>query len=303
MNAAGNEGVPIGRLQIRNGVVRSADDVAIDLLGIDPTGTALAEAFRADDRPVLADCLGGDLARTVAIDCRPSAGVEWVRCWLNPVASGVEVTVVDRTGDRRADVLASFDSAMAHDLRNPLNVLDGRLQLLEVESQHLGAIERATRGIADQIEALRALADAGSPLVGPDLIDLSTVVESAIEEATTEAATVDLPRERHVIGDRDRLRATVVELLENAREHGDAETVAISIDGATLNVSDDGSGPLDLDRIFEAGYTTDPDRPGYGLTRVDWTARAHGWTVGAEESAGGGLTVTLEIGDPLLTGE
>lgn len=293
------EGVPIGHLDVREGVVQSANERALALLGADLGGAPFAEAIHATDRGVIADLLDAELARPVGITCRPAAadgGVEWVRCWLAPSESGVDVLVVDRTADRRADVLADYDSAMAHDLRNPLNVIDGRLELLDVGGEHRAAIQRSTTKIADRITALRELAAAGRPLTGPALL----AVDDLIADATRRVPiTVDGPAtDRAVVGDADRLTAAFVELFENAADHGDADRVLVTVDGSTLRIADDGEGALDPDRVLDAGYTTDPDRAGYGLTAVDWTARVHGWSVDVTDDEG--FAVDIEIGDPLL---
>ncbi|AWB26220.1 hypothetical protein HARCEL1_00040 [Halococcoides cellulosivorans] len=185
---------------------------------------------------------------------------------------------------------------MAHDLRNPLNVIDGRLELLDASGEHRDAIERSTTGIADRITALRELAAAARPVVGPDLLAVSDLIAEA---AARGPITVDIPdTDRHVVGDADRLTAALLELFENAATHGDADCVVVTVEGSTLRVEDDGSGAFDPDRVLDAGYTTDPDRPGYGLTAVDWTARAHGWSVDVAENAG--LAVDISIGAPLL---
>jgi len=55
-------------------------------------------------------------------------------------------------------------------------------------------------------------------------------------------------------------------------------------------VSDDGEGidPADRERILEPGVSLGESGTGYGLAIVDRVARAHGWAVSVEESAGGG---------------
>lgn len=296
------EGIPIGHLAVRDGVVRSADSSAIDLLGTDPTGASFVDALREADRSVFEECFAAGLRRSIAIDCRPASGVEWVRCWIAPTESGIEVTVIDRTADRRADHLATYDSAMAHDLRNPLNVIEGRLALLDGDGPHHDAIGRATSSVADRIDGLRDLARAGEPLVAPELCSIDAIVESAAGAAATGSASVPTPESgRRVVGDPDRLEAAIRELLENAVVHGDADRIDVSVGDSTLRVTDDGSGPMDPDRVFEAGYTSDPDRLGYGLTRVDWTARAHGWSVDVED--GDRFAVAIAIGDPIVPPE
>ena len=60
-------------------------------------------------------------------------------------------------------------------------------------------------------------------------------------------------------------------------------------------VEDDGPGiePDVLERIFEHGYTTSAGGTGFGLAIVRRIAEAHGWSVRATESRGGGLRVAF----------
>ena len=68
-------------------------------------------------------------------------------------------------------------------------------------------------------------------------------------------------------------------------------TVGPLDDGRGFFVADDGRGiPADeRERVFERGYTTDPDGTGFGLAIVETIVEAHGWSVTAVESEDGGV--------------
>jgi signal transduction histidine kinase len=78
---------------------------------------------------------------------------------------------------------------------------------------------------------------------------------------------------------------------DDAVEDGD-ETVTVRVgnldDG--FYVEDDGPGiPEDeRDKIFEMGYSNDPDGTGFGLSIVQEVAAAHDWTLTVTESDAGG---------------
>jgi signal transduction histidine kinase len=55
-------------------------------------------------------------------------------------------------------------------------------------------------------------------------------------------------------------------------------------------VEDDGPGipETDRDRVFEAGYSTDPNGTGVGLKVVQDVVEAHGWQIEVTEGRDGG---------------
>jgi signal transduction histidine kinase len=101
----------------------------------------------------------------------------------------------------------------------------------------------------------------------------------------------DLPT---VEADADRLERFLLELLENAVMHGGGAVRVDPMDGG-FAVVDDGPGiaESERERALEAGYTTDPERTGFGLAIVDWTADAHGWNLDLTESEHGGVRVEV----------
>jgi two-component system, OmpR family, sensor kinase len=110
-----------------------------------------------------------------------------------------------------------------------------------------------------------------------------------------------------VLGDRDRLRQIVDNLLSNVRSHtppGSPAVVRVRREGdrAVIEVEDSGPGltPEELDRIFERFYRADASRSrasggvGLGLSIVAAVARAHGGRVSAG-SDDGGATFRIEL--------
>jgi len=111
-----------------------------------------------------------------------------------------------------------------------------------------------------------------------------------------------------VLGDEQRLRQAVANLLQNALEHTPADTpveVGVRVDGerAVLTVTDHGPGiPAEhLPRIFERFYRADPSRTresggmGLGLAIVASIAEAHGGSARAASEVGVGTTFTFEL--------
>ena len=195
---------------------------------------------------------------------------------------------------RKNKRLEQFASVVSHDLRNPLQVADGRLQLArqDCESEHHEAITRAHERMERLIEDLLTLAREGAG-EQEAAVDLAEAVEAAWREVPTPQATLDIETGRSVRADPRRLQQLFANLVRNAVEHGGADvTVRVTDleDGHGFAVADDGPGlrSEDRDRLFEHGYSTGDDGTGLGLAIVRAVAREHGWSVTATDAADGG---------------
>jgi PAS domain S-box-containing protein len=188
--------------------------------------------------------------------------------------------------------LEQFASVVSHDLRNPLSVAQGRLDLLEeeCEGEHLEAIDTAHEQMAALIEDLLTLAR-GTESITPSDVALESVIEGAWAGVGTEAATLEVDVEGSIRADEDQLRRLFENLLRNAVEHA-SEDVTVHI-GTMENgffLADDGPGipQADRDAVFEAGYSTAPDGTGMGLSIVAGIVEAHDWSIEVLESEAGG---------------
>ena len=193
--------------------------------------------------------------------------------------------------------LEQFASVVSHDLRNPLNVAQGRLDLAaaDCESEHLDAVAEAHEQMTALIEDLLTLAREDVSL-SVEPVELGTVVEEAWAGIDAEAATLSIDVEGTVAADPDRLRRLFANLLRNAVEHA-AGPVQIQVgrcqDG--VSVADDGPGiEGDPEAIFDAGYSTAEQGTGIGLSIVEQIATAHGWSIGVAESEDGGARFELK---------
>jgi signal transduction histidine kinase len=200
--------------------------------------------------------------------------------------------------------LEEFASIVSHDLRNPLNVAEGRVTLAreECESEHLPRAADAHERMRTLIEDLLALAREGDTATDAEPVDLARLFESEWVHVDTGDATSTVETERVVRADRNQLRRLLANLVRNSVEHGSTnDRTAERSDGAGLRVEigdldggfyveDDGAGiPRDRrGRVFEAGHTTSDAGTGFGLAIVERIADAHGWTVSLSEGTDGG---------------
>jgi len=194
---------------------------------------------------------------------------------------------------RQNDRLEQFASVISHDLRNPLNVAQGRVELAseEYDSEHLEAVKHAHARIRALIDDLLTLAREGETVTDPEHVDLAATLEACWATVETADATLVGEIDRTVRGDEGRLKQLFENLTRNSVEHGGEDvTVAVGeIDGG-FYFADDGPGIPEADRadIFEAGHSTNPNGTGFGLSIVEGIVEAHGWEIDVTDAEGGG---------------
>jgi len=189
--------------------------------------------------------------------------------------------------------LEEFASIVSHDLRNPLSVARGRLDLVreERDSEHLEAVARAHERMETLIEDLLTLARDGDAVEETERVPLRGLAEACWEGVETADATLRVETDRAVRADRSRLRQVFENLVRNSVEHaGEDVTVTVGDRDGGFYVADDGPGisAADRDAVFETGHSTAADGTGFGLAIVESVAAAHGWDVRVTESADGG---------------
>ncbi|NUB92259.1 PAS domain S-box protein [Haloterrigena sp. SYSU A121-1] len=193
----------------------------------------------------------------------------------------------------REEQLAEFASVASHDLRNPLTIAQGRLELAreDCDSDHLDEVERAHRRMSALITDLLSLANDGERIGETEPVDLDAFARCCWDHVVTAEATLVVDLDRTIRADRSRLRQLFENLMRNAIEHGGADvTVAVGGFEDGFFVEDDGDGITETqrERALESGYSTVEDGTGFGLSIVEQVADAHGWDVRVTEGADGG---------------
>ena len=188
--------------------------------------------------------------------------------------------------ERQNDRLDSFASMLSHDLRNPLNVAQGRLELArdEHDSEHLVAANDALTRIETLIEDVLQLARQGQPVEETDRVSLGAIARDAWGMVETAEAELVVDSDHDVEADPDRLQRLFENLFRNSIEHGDEDvtvTVGALDDTEGFFVVDDGCGvpEEERDQVFESGYSTAEDGTGFGLSIVEQIVAAHEWTI------------------------
>jgi len=211
---------------------------------------------------------------------------------------------------------------VAHELRTPLAVLQGRLEamidgVLPVDTPELERLHRQTGQLTRLVEDLRvlSLADAGRLALRLDDVDLvpwGREVVAGFEALAAErgvrltfAAEADT---MVVTADPLRLTQVLSNLLDNAigvtTADGAVEVeVGFTGDGVRIVVRDGGPGlpPGALERVFERFYRTPAATAshsrgsGLGLAIVRSLVEAHGGRVAASNRARGGTQVEVSL--------
>jgi two-component system OmpR family sensor kinase len=243
----------------------------------------------------------------------------------------------------------------SHELRNPITIIRGNLALLRrdrvAESTRREAVleaeeeaARMGRLVGDLL--LLARADAGElPSLRRTPVDLSEIATEVVEQARQLASSRELVASTNgacvVLGDRDRLKQLVANLVENAVRYTPASgRIEVRVAGsapsggvkqplpvarsrtarassphgalAMLSVTDSGIGisPTDLPHVFERFYRADKARSrahggsGLGLSIAQYIALAHGGRVEASSDGpnrGSTFTLTLPLSMPLAS--
>jgi len=196
----------------------------------------------------------------------------------------------ERELKRQNERLDRFAGVVSHDLRSPLNVAEGSLELAAEtggDEEHLERAGDALERMHSLVEDVLSLARQGRLVDETERVALDEVAADAWGSVDAPGATLDDGDAAgvHVNADPSRLRELFENLFRNAVEHGgDAVAVRVgALPGGGFYVEDDGPGipEGDHEAVFERGVTSTEDGTGFGLAIVREIAEAHDWRVEA----------------------
>ena len=127
----------------------------------------------------------------------------------------------ERLLEERTDRLDELVSVISHDLRNPLSVVAGHLEMARdgTDSHHveraLGAAERSQNIVGD----LLTLAREEDRVTDPSPVALHDIARDCWRDVTTGTAALAVEADGTVRADRSRLRQLLENLIRNAVEH------------------------------------------------------------------------------------
>jgi PAS domain S-box-containing protein len=297
-----------------DGVIQYESPAIERVYGFEPTalvGEQVADYFHPDDREEVVSAfravVTGDESTVEAVEYRHEQAdgtYTWVEsvAAANPTPDGnyvVNTRDISTQKNREQQLrvtnerLEEFASIVSHDLRNPLNVAQTRVQLAqeECESDHLPAVVDAHDRMEALITDLLMLSRAGIQISDTEPVALAPLIETCWQTVSTADATLVIDTDRQVLADRSRLQQLLENLIRNAVEHGGQDvTVTVGELDAGFYVEDDGRGVPESDhtKIFAAGNSLTGAGTGLGLSIVKQIADAHDWRIRYTDGTAGG---------------
>jgi two-component system sensor histidine kinase CpxA len=275
----------------------------------------LAEHLSAPIRRIQA---GARALATDNLTARVSAGLEGRKDELAVLARDFDTMAAQLLANREA--LTRLLRDISHELRSPLARMRLALGLARRPSADL---ERQLDRLEGEIERLDGLISQVLKLArlnGPDVpferesFDVDEVIEEVVRDANFEGAAkgcrVQTLGAAHsaVNGNRELLRSAIENVLRNAvRYSPQGAPVDVSVErdtsGLTVSIRDRGPGvpAEELERIFEPFYRVAESRDrdtggeGIGLAITSRVMKAHGGTAKADNRAGGGFEIRLNL--------
>jgi nitrogen fixation/metabolism regulation signal transduction histidine kinase len=218
---------------------------------------------------------------------------------------------------------------LAHEIKNPLTPIQlsaerlRRRYLEKMAPDDAEILDRATRTIVNQVEAMKKMVNAFSdyaraPHISLEALDLNQIVQEVLDLYRGSDLNVHLVEQLDAVdsrieGDAGRIRQLLHNLLKNAleavRETENGEICIATrnearsgLDQIVLSVTDNGPGfsPGIMDNLFEPYVSTKPKGSGLGLAIVKKIVEEHAGTISAESLETGGAQVVVRL---MLSGE
>lgn len=209
-----------------------------------------------------------------------------------------------------------FTRDAGHELRTPVAVFKGALDLLEasdadrppVEQKALGRMRRTVQDMEALLETLLMLARESETALPSEEVVVNDLVLGQMELLTPQASRAGIALSLHEEAEL-RLRAPpkVVEivignLMRNAVNYTREGEVEVTIDQRGVAVADTGVGMSgeELERAFDPFYRADESRGltrghGLGLSIVKRLVRQFGWSISAHSRPGEGTTIEVRF--------
>lgn len=216
--------------------------------------------------------------------------------------------------EQRTEQLQFFNSALRHDLRNAVMVIDANLEFLsdhvtDTGRSHLETVSTWVGDMTSLIETVSSLTDAITATEERDRdreqVDLSAVLAERVQKVAEshDAATVEatIPDGLRVLGD-DLVGEVIDNVVLNALEHNDTEQPRIRVtaeagrDAVVVRVADNGPGIPEKFRgdVFSPGVTSgESGTIGFGLYFVKVMMEEYGGRVHFETNAPRGTVAVL----------
>ena len=198
----------------------------------------------------------------------------------------------------RFSAIGELSARIAHDIRNPLSIIQASLDLFEylkddpekfdkLLKRNSRAVDRITRQIDDVMDFVR------HSKLHVEKIRLKEMFDSLVLEINDiDKIKINLPKnDLEISGDKGKLFALFSNLILNAFQAiEDDGIITISIsqlnDTVQIDIEDNGKGVLekDLEKIFEPLFTTKQEGTGLGLASCKKIVESHGGSISVKNN-------------------
>ncbi|AXG10202.1 PAS domain S-box protein [Haloplanus rubicundus] len=209
---------------------------------------------------------------------------EMIALFTSHVETAVDRAETEAELRDERDRLEEFASVVAHDLRNPLTIASGRLELLadaeDAPSEHVEPLRTALDRMESIITDILRLARQGDAIGEVETVDLSACVDDAWRSVDTDAARLRRADDLGTVrADRGRLQQLFENLFRNCVEHGSTNNRRESA-GDTVEHGSTESRPKSGDSVDHGSTASHSDDAAPSVTvRVGPLDRATGFYV------------------------
>jgi len=213
----------------------------------------------------------------------------------------------------RLAAISRITGGVAHEIKNPLNAISLRLDLLrarlgEPEEELMAEIDILSNEVRRLDRVVKTFLDFSRPVdVKLTEVDLIAIAREVAELTTPQARLANIQvwfeyagDAAPIRGDADMLKQAILNLVLNAIEamkNGGNLWLRVSRDGnaVVLNVSDDGPGiPSDArDKVFQLYFTTKLRGSGIGLAMTYRAVQLHNGTINFSTESGRGTAFQM----------
>lgn len=221
----------------------------------------------------------------------------------------------DTTAEQLKNEFRLTLSKFAHEIRNPIALINSELQLMVSSHPELADYTQWS-DLMDNLEYIKALLNEFSDYNNAEKLTLHSVnpgefLHSVLSSEKTTLNYLGIALETEIddrlpqiLIDRIKMRQALINLLRNAREsitHPNGQiTVSLhSADfGVCISVKDNGCGMTDrqLENIFSPFVTSKSEGTGLGLAIAEQIVKAHGGSIEASSQPGQGSVFKIFLG-------